>query len=158
MSTYFSNAFLTAFIVFGAIYHFLRLPFGPKKAPPHFQEQMASVVLLGLIYYICEVYLDDIIVHGKTTKEFLFRLEEVFKRMRKFVLFLKPKKCRLGMSAVEYCGRVISEEGLSMSEKKCQTINLFPEPVLAAQMKSFLGMCNYFRDFIRNHNLYKISL
>ena len=56
---------LLAFIVFCGIYQFLRLPFGPKKAPAHFQEQMASCVLLGLIYMICEVYLDDIIVHGK---------------------------------------------------------------------------------------------
>jgi hypothetical protein len=53
---------------------------GPKKAPAHFQEQMAATCLLGLIYYICEVYLDDIIVHGKTNEEFIFNLREVFKR------------------------------------------------------------------------------
>ena len=143
---------LTAFIVFCGIYEFTRLPFGPKKAPPHFQEQMAARVLLGLIYFICEVYLDDIIVHGKTTTEFLFRLREVFKRMRKFNLKVKPRKCRLGMPKVEYCGREISELGLTMSEKKCQTINNFPEPKLAQGLKSFLGMVNYFRDFVQNHS------
>ena len=143
---------LTAFIVFCGIYEFTRLPFGPKKAPPHFQEQMAACVLLGLIYFICEVYLDDIIVHGKTTTEFLFRLREVFKRMRKFNLKVKPRKCRLGMPKVEYCGREISELGLTMSEKKCHTINNFPEPKLAQGLKSFLGMVNYFRDFVQNHS------
>jgi hypothetical protein len=55
-----------------------------KKAPAHFQEQMAATVLLGLIYYICEVYLDDIIVHGKTNEEFIFNLREVFKRMDRY--------------------------------------------------------------------------
>jgi hypothetical protein len=42
---------------------------GSKKAPAHFQEQMAATVLLGLIYYICKVYLDDIIAHRKTDEE-----------------------------------------------------------------------------------------
>jgi hypothetical protein len=136
---------LTAVIVFCGICEFTRLPFGPKKAPAHFQEQMAACVLLGLIYFICEVYLDDIIVHGKTSAEFLFRLREVFKRLRKFKLTVKPSKCFFGMPKVEYCGREISELGLSMSEKKCQTINNFPEPKLAQGLKSFLGMVNYFR-------------
>jgi hypothetical protein len=143
---------LTAFIVFCGIFEFTRLPFGPKKAPAHFQEQMAACVLLGLIYFICEVYLDDIIVHGKTSAEFLFRLREVFKRLRKFKLTVKPSKCSFGMPKVEYCGREISELGLSMSEKKCQTINNFPEPKLAQGLKSFLGMVNYFRDFVQNHS------
>ena len=39
------------------IYQFRRLPFGPKRAPSHFQEEMASVVIAGLLYFICEVYL-----------------------------------------------------------------------------------------------------
>ena len=132
---------LTAFIVFCGIFEFTRLPFGPKKAPAHFQEQMAACVLLGLIYFICEVYLDDIIVHGKTSAEFLFRLREVFKRLRKFKLTVKPGRCSFGMPKVEYCGREISELGLSMSEKKCQTITNFPEPKLAQGLKSFSGFC-----------------
>ena len=69
----------TAFICFAGIYQFTRLPFGPKRAPSYFQEQMASVVLLGLIYLICEMYVDDCIVHGRGNTQFLERLEEVFK-------------------------------------------------------------------------------
>jgi hypothetical protein len=85
----------TAFIVFCGI--FISADFlGPKKAPAHFQEQMAATVLLGLIYYICEVYLDDIIVHGKTNEEFIFNLREVFKRMDRYNIKLKPTKCRFG--------------------------------------------------------------
>jgi transposase InsO family protein len=142
----------TAFIVFCGIYHFCRLPFGPKKAPSHFQEQMAATVLLGLIYYICEVYLDDIIVHGKTHEEFLFRLRQVFDRMDRYHIKLKPNKCKFGLSSVEYCGRVISKNGLSMSEKKIASVINFPIPEFAKQMKSFLGLANYFREFVPNHS------
>ena len=142
----------TAFIVFCGIYHFYRLPFGPKKAPSHFQEQMAACVLVGLIYYICEVYLDDIIVHGKTNEEFLARLKQVFDRMDAYQIKLKPNKCKFGLSSVEYCGRVISKYGLSMSEKKISSVINFPEPVFAKEMKSFLGLANYFREFVPNHS------
>ena len=54
------------------------LPFGPKRAPSYFQEMMASIVLLGLIYQICEEYLDDIIVYGNGFNQFCERLEILF--------------------------------------------------------------------------------
>jgi transposase InsO family protein len=147
-----SSMLFTAFIVFCGIYHFCRLPFGPKKAPSHFQEQMAATVLLGLLYYICEVYLDDIIVHGKTTQEFLDRLRKVFERLDRHRIVLKPSKCKFGLPSVEYCGRVISKFGLSMSQKKIASVVNFPVPIFAKQMKSFLGLANYFREFVPNHS------
>jgi transposase InsO family protein len=107
---------------------------------------------LGLIYYICEVYLDDIIVHGKTNEEFIFNLREVFKRMDRYHIKLKPTKCKFGLSAIEYCGRVISKDGLSMSEKKIASVINFPLPEFARQLKSALGLFNYFRDFVPNHS------
>lgn len=147
-----ASMLFTAFIVFCGIFHFCRLPMGPKKAPAHFQEQMAATVLLGLIYYICEVYLDDIIVHGKTNEEFIFNLREVFKRMDRYNIKLKPTKCKFGTPKIEYCGRVISKLGLSMSEKKIASVINFPLPEFARQLKSALGLFNYFRDFVPNHS------
>ena len=70
----------TAFILFCGLYQFTRLPFGPKRASSYFQEQMASVVLAGLLYFICEVYLDDITVFGSTEDEFIKNLRTVFVR------------------------------------------------------------------------------
>ena len=59
----------TSFITFSGVYQFTRLPFGPKRAPSYFQEIMATVVLTGLIYMICEVYIDDCTVSGDTNIE-----------------------------------------------------------------------------------------
>jgi transposase InsO family protein len=153
-----SSMIFTAFIAFCGIYQWCRLPMGLKKAPPHFQEQMAAVVLIGLIYIICEVYLDDIIVHGATAEEFLARLRLVFERMDRYHIILKPNKCKFGLSSVEYCGRVISRYGLSMSEKKIASVINFPMPVFAKEMKSFLGLANYFREFVPNHSTIVHSL
>ena len=49
----------TAFILFCGVYQFTRLPFGPKQAPSYFRQIMSTVVLAGLIYSICEMYIDD---------------------------------------------------------------------------------------------------
>ena len=56
---------LTAFICFYGVFQFTWLPFGPRRAPSYFQEQMATVVLNGLIYINCEMYLDDCIVYTR---------------------------------------------------------------------------------------------
>ena len=66
-----SAKILTAFICFSGIYQITRLPFGLKRAPSYFQEMMATVVLAGLLYVTCEMYLDDCIVFGNRPDEFL---------------------------------------------------------------------------------------
>ena len=91
------------------IYHFTRLPFGPKRAPLYFQEMMASIVLLGLIYQICEVHLDDIIVYGNGFDQFCERLEILFQRLENKNIPLKAAKPKLNVQIVEYVGRQISE-------------------------------------------------
>ena len=59
----------TAFITSISQYQFTRVPFGLKTAPSYFQEKMASDVLRGLIYFICEVYIDDIIIGGDSEED-----------------------------------------------------------------------------------------
>ena len=142
-----------AFICFCGIFQFRRLPFGPKRAPSYFQQMMSSVVLCGLLYFICEMYLDDCIVHAKGDDQFLERLETVLKRFQERKIFLKPTKCKFGMSRVEYCGKVISKEGLSMSNKKISKVLDFPKPHTAGQMKQFIGLVDYFHDYVENHSI-----
>ena len=73
----------TAFICFMGMFQFTRLPFGPKRAPSYFQEAMASVVLAGLIYHICEIHIDDCNIFGSSNEEFVSRGRQIFLRFRK---------------------------------------------------------------------------
>ena len=52
------------------IYELTRVPFGPKNASSWYQQLMAGVVLAGILYLICEIYVDDCIVYGETQKSF----------------------------------------------------------------------------------------
>jgi hypothetical protein len=142
----------TAFICFAGVYQFTRLPFGPKRAPSYFQQMMTSVVLFGLIYIICEMYLDDCIVFGTGPTEFVARLRQIFMTFSKHKIFLKAKKCKFGLKRIEYVGKEICKQGLTMSEKKIYTVLDFPKPVENTQLRSFIGLVNYFRDFVPNHS------
>jgi hypothetical protein len=141
-----------AFICFCGIFQFCRLPFGPKRAPSYFQQMMSSVVLVGLLYFICEMYLDDCIVHANGEDQFIERLDLVLGRFGERNIFLKPSKCGFGMPRVEYCGKEISENGLCMSKKKIQKVLDFPKPQTAGQMKQFVGLINYFHDYVEHHS------
>ena len=142
----------TAFITFAGVFQFTRLPFGPKRAPSYFQQEMATAVLGGLIYHICEMYLDDCIVYGTGTDEFCKNLEKVFIRFEAAHLFLKASKCKLGLSEVEYVGKTISKAGITMSQKQIQGVMDFPKPQNNTQLRSYLGFVNYFRDHVPNHS------
>ena len=148
-----ASKILTAFISPTGIYQFTRLPFGPTRAPSFFQEQMVTKVLNGLLYRTCEMYLDDCIVYAASNEEFLERLEEVFQRFRARGLLLKAKKCKFGMAQIEYIGRVISKDGLSMSDVKIQKVLDFARPRTNHQLRALLGLANYFRGFVPNHSI-----
>ena len=138
---------LTAFICYCGVYQFTRLPYGPRRAPSYsyIEEMMATIVFNGLIHICCEMYLDDCIVFARGQDEFLARLERVLRRFRCFVLLLKAKKCRFGMSQIDYIGRQISSQGISMSKEKIESILNFPKPMTLTSLRSLLGLANYFR-------------
>ena len=73
-----SARIFTAFITFFGIFEWLRVPMGLKGAPAYFQKVLATVVLIGLIQISCELYIDDVLVYGRTFEEFLANLKKVY--------------------------------------------------------------------------------
>jgi hypothetical protein len=143
---------LTAFICFMGIFEFLRVPFGLTNACSYFQHFIAVVVLAELMYIICEAYVDDIIVSGQEEDEFVSNVEAVFIKFDKHHIKVNPKKIKLGLSQVECVGHVVDKDGVHFSRSKLDSVLNFKRPEYAAQMKSFLGLANYFRDHVRNYS------
>jgi transposase InsO family protein len=142
----------TAFITFMGIFEWLRVPMGIKGAPSYFQGIMATIVLIGLLYTVCELYLDDILIHATTEGEFLIRLDLVLARLDKHRITANPEKVFLGMSSVEFVGHTIDENGLSFSREKIDKVLEIEPPVFGKQLKSFLGVTVYFKDHIQNYS------
>ena len=147
-----SHRIFTAFIYFVGVFQFTRLPFSPCRVPSYFQEQIVTAIIYGLICHCCEMYLDDCIVYGKGKAELLTNLKEVFERFKLVGLRLKAKKCRFSLPRIDYVGRVVNKDGLSMSNEKIETVLNFSIPKNLSLLRSFLGLANYFRQFVPMHS------
>lgn len=141
---------LTAFITWCGTFEWNRLPMGIKGAPPFFQMIMATIVLVGLIYTICELYIDDILVHAQTEDEFCDNLTQILERCKKYNIKLNPLKCQLGLEEVEYVGHTINTNGVHFTRARLDSVLQFELPTFGKQLKSFVGFCNYFRDHVEN--------
>lgn len=140
---------LTAFSTTDGLFEYVRVPFGLKNAPPFFQQTM-STVLSGLVGNVCEVFVDDIIVHGEDDADFLRNLRSVLLRLRAYDFRVKLSKCRLGLGAVEYLGHIVDGQGIRLSSARKQGLKDIKAPASTAQVRSFMGLANYFRAFVPN--------
>ena len=151
----------TAFSIGEGLWQFTVMPFGLCNAPATF-ERLMEYVLQGLNWRTCLVYLDDIIVVGKTFEEHLRNLGEVFQRIRKAGMKLNPTKCALFKSKVKYLGHIVSAEGVGTDPEKIKAVNHWPVPQSSHELRSFLGLCTYYRRFVANFSsiakeLYKLT-
>lgn len=127
------------------LFRFNRLPFGVASSPALFQKAMDQV-LLGLPYTHC--YLDDILISGPDEMTHLKTLDAVLGRLVEHGLHLKSEKCLFFQESVEYLGHIIDAEGLHKSPEKVRAIVEAPAPGDVSQLRSFLGMLNYYGRFI----------
>ena len=125
------------------------MPFGLVKAPRTIQRLMDRVIQ-GLEYDVALAYIDDVIVFGATIDITMDRLVTVFERIRSANLKLKAKKCILFSKEVEYLGHIISGEGVKTDPKKVEAVKNWHSPRTVRQVRSFLGMINYYSRFIYN--------
>ena len=138
----------TAFSTGNGLYQFTVMSFGLCNAPATF-ERLMEKVLSGLPWEVCLLYLDDIIVHGRAFGEVIKRLRIVLQRLRDAGLKLNPKKCILLQQSVPFLGHVVSNHGVSTDPKKIEAVRTWPSPRAAKDIKSFLGLCSYYRRFVR---------
>ncbi|BHF75659.1 hypothetical protein SprV_0501875500 [Sparganum proliferum] len=123
------------------------MPFGLCNAPATFQRLM-QVVLAHLLPTQCLVYLDDVIVFGRTIAQHNQNLTAVLVALCDAGLRLNPQKCTFLRDKVTYLGHEISEEGIHASPEKINAVKLWPTPTSVTELRSFLGLASYYRKFI----------
>lgn len=139
----------TAFVTGqGGLWQFKVMPFGLSNTPATF-ERMMETVLQGLTGKICLVYLDDVIVFGKTFEEEEKNLKEVFSRLRRAGLKMSPKKCHLFQREVNFLGHVVSAKGVTTDPTKIEKVANWPRPTDKEGVQSFIGLCMYYRKFVK---------
>ena len=133
----------------GQLYEFNQVLFGLCNAPATFSRLMDRV-LSGLHWETCLFYLDDIIVFSSTWEEHLTPLRQVFQRLRHADLKLGAEKCTFAAKEVSYLGHRVTEEGLLPDLALLAAIPEIPPPKAATEVRSFLGLAGYYRQYVKN--------
>jgi len=110
---------------------------------------MITNVLTELLWIDCFVYIDDIVIGGATLIRHLEILQQVFQRLSEAKLLLKPKKCHFIKAKVKVLGFIVGRNGIEADQEKVRAVSGFPQPVNLKAVKSFLGLCSYYRRFIK---------
>ena len=129
------------------VWQWTRVPFGLRQSPWQFTKIM-SMALQGLMPRTCLAYLDDIIVFDPTVESHILNVEKVLQALGRTGLTIKPSKCEWGRSEIRFLGHVVTPEGLKTQPKVTKKVQEFGRPHDKHTVRSFLGLCNYYRSFI----------
>lgn len=140
----------TAFSTDKGIYQWCVLPFGLNISPNAFCRMM-QIAFSGLGPDKCFIYMDDIIVIGRTEAEHMQNLREVFEVCRQRQLKLNPEKVNFFRPEVTFLGHKCTKDGLLPDDSKIECIKKYPKPTNADETKRFTAFTNYYRRFIKNY-------
>ena len=98
------------------------------------------------------VYLDDIVIYRNTLEEHVDHLRKVFRLLRQNELYVKKEKCSFALGEVGFLGHRIRDGKLIIEEGKIKTIQEWDPPTKVPQLRSFLGLVNYYSRFIDGYS------
>jgi hypothetical protein len=139
----------TAFRCHHGHYEFLVMPFGLTNPPATFQSCMNHVFNKKLRKFLL-VFFDDWLIYSRTWEEHIQHVEKILAIMEQQSLYAKESKCEFGMTEVLYLGRIIGVKGVQVHQEKIQAILDWPTPKTLTELKGFLGICCYYRRFVKS--------
>ena len=96
-------------------------------------------------------YVDDVIVHSRTWDQHVETLSELFARIREASLTVKPSKCWLGYSMVDFLGHRVGDRNILTQDDKVDKVMKADRPHMKTQVRSLLGLAGYYRKYIQNY-------
>lgn len=141
------------------LYRYKRLCYGITDTPGKFQKAI-NEILKGIPFTKC--IMDDIIVSGYNDSDHLKHIGTVFTRLQEHGLRVNKAKCAFMKEKITFCGHTITSEGLEKETSKVDAIRYAPTPTNVSEVRSFIGMVNYYHKFLPNiaevlHPLYELT-
>ena len=131
------------------LFEWVVMPFGLSNAPTTFMRTMNQVFRSRIGKFVI-IYFDDILVFSKTMEEHVEHLKVILDILQAERLFINPEKSEFCKDKLIFLGSVISANGLSMDPEKVKAILEWPIPQNITEVKSFHGLVNFYKRFIRN--------
>jgi len=110
-----------------------------------------DMILSGVKWQTCLIYLDDLIIFSRTPEDHLAHLDEVLALLAAAGVSLKATKCHFFQTRVEYLGHVITPGRVAVNEKNTHALKGLRFPETQTEVKSFLGMCRVYRRFVPDY-------
>lgn len=139
----------TAFTTSSGQFMFKRMAMGLRNSPLTFTRLMNSV-LAGLLGHSVFCYLDDVILATKDVPTHLDTLSQVLSCFAKAGLTLKLEKCTFLRSQIKFLGHRVDRDGIHTLDDKVRAVTNFPTPSNADQIRSFIGLAGFYRQFIKD--------
>jgi hypothetical protein len=131
-------------------FEYQRLPMGLCNSPDIFQEKISEI--MGDLEYV-RAYIDDILLLSKDTWEnHLNKLDLVLQRLGEAGLKVNARKSFFGRSELEYLGYLINQHGNKPIPKKVEAIKALKPPKTPKQVRTFVGMVNFYRDMWKSRS------
>ncbi|MCO5553261.1 hypothetical protein L7F22_006782 [Adiantum nelumboides] len=141
----------TAFRTTFGLYEYLVMPFGLTNAPATFNRMMERIFRPHRNF--TGVFFDDVIIYSKTIEEHKEHLKVIFQALRDYKLYVNKKKSEFFLQEIQYLGHIISKNGIRMDPAKLEVIKDWANPRNLHEVRSFIGMCAYYRRFIEKFSL-----
>ena len=138
------------FVCHEGAYRYIRLSFGLSSPPATFQRAI-DMILGGLKWKSCLVYLEDIIVFSQSAGEHVEHLRDIFAALRGAGVSLKAKKFHFFQEEVEYLGHIVGRGQMQVQDKNIRGLKEASTPLCKKDLRSFLGMCNVYRMFFKDY-------
>ncbi|XP_062614536.1 uncharacterized protein LOC134276295 [Saccostrea cucullata] len=138
------SAFITPF----GLFEFTVMPFGMKTSPASFIRLMDRI-LDGTQNTVA--YFDDIIVYSQTWEDHIKHVTELLQRIYEANLTIRPSKCKLGAAEIICLGHIVGGGTIRPDPRKLKAMEDFPLPLTKKELRSFLGLTGYYRQYIGNY-------
>lgn len=132
------------------LYEFQVMTFGLCNAPAPFESTIYNV-LSKLRWTSCPCYLGDIVIFGSNLQDYDERLEHVSRFLSHAGLLINSKKCNFSCQEQNILGHLVTLEGVRLHPKKKSAVSDFRRPGTLKHVRSFLGLCCYFKRFVPHH-------
>jgi len=139
----------TSFICGNRLWQYRRMAFGLKNSPATFQRCISMAI--GENGYSL-AYLDDIIIFSRSVEDHFTHIESILNSLVKHNLNAKINKCEFFKTSLTFLGHIVSRSGISVCPDKVRAVREFPVPQNMKELRSFLGLGNYYRRFILDYS------
>ena len=140
----------TAFTTHTGLFQYIRLPFGLTNHSASFQWLLEHVLWNYMSTFVI-LYIDDILIYSTAFNDHHSQVAQALQTLKVSLFKIRTDKCQFAKNSVKFLGHLITPEGIGPNKKNIKAVTSFPIPSKVKNVRTVLGLCNYYRRFLKNY-------